>query len=62
MCDGLPDNKTSYQTLDKEKEPSIPKEKEMTSARVMGNAGNTSESGLGSNPTLPEGLFHNSIP
>lgn len=30
MCDGLPDNNTSYQTLDEEKEPSISKEKEMT--------------------------------
>lgn len=61
MCDGLPDNNTSYQTLDEEKESSISKEKEVTGARVMSSAGNMSESGLGSNPTLPEGLFHNSI-
>ena len=33
MCDGLPDNNTSYQTLDEEKESSISKEKEVTARR-----------------------------
>lgn len=51
MCEGFPGN-ASYQTLDKEREPSTSMEKEVIGARVMSSTGNTSESGLGSDPTL----------